>query len=104
MNARVVPHGFSVAAGFCVFQLRVRGGTATTALATHPGSAAESLLDISNVVVRRQDTSRARVQVVKPLVGDLSVAQVLNPGLLLPSSLGEERVLQTPETRSISVP
>ena len=40
--------------------------------------------------MRRQDTSRARVQVVKPLVGDLSVAQVLNPCYLLPSTLGDE--------------
>ena len=33
---------------------------------------------------------------------DLSVAQVLDPGYLLPSTFGEERVLQTPETSPIS--
>ena len=37
-----------------------------------------------------------------PLVGDMSVAQVLNPCYLLPKTLGEERVLQTPETSPIS--
>ena len=52
--------------------------------------------------VRREDTSRAHVQVVEPLVADLNVAQVVNPGDLLPRALGEERVLQTPETSSIS--
>ena len=36
-----------------------------------------SFLHVGDVVVRRQDTSRARVQVVEPLVGDLRVAQVL---------------------------
>ena len=51
-------------------------------------------VNIGNVIMRRQDTSCARVQVVKPLVGDLVVAQVLNPCYLLPSTLGEERVLQ----------
>ena len=59
-------------------------------------------MDIGNVLVRRKDTSRARVQVVKPLVGELSVAQVLDLCYLLPSTLGEECVLQTPETSPIS--
>ena len=55
VNARMVsPRGFGVAAGFCVFQLRVQEGTATTALATsHPDSIAESFLNIGDVIVRR---------------------------------------------------
>ena len=61
-----------------------------------------SILHVGDVIVRREDTSRTRVQVVEPLVGDLSMAQVLNPGDLLPRALGEERVLQTPETSPIS--
>ena len=93
VNARVVlPRGFGV-----------QEGTAAPALATsHPDSVAESFLNVGNVVVRCQDTSRTRVQVVKPLVGDLSVAKVLNPGDLRPSSFGVERVPQAPETRPIS--
>ena len=88
MNTRVVlPRGFGVAAGFCVFQLWVQEGTATSALATsHPDSVAESFLNVGDVIVRRQDTSRTRVHVVMPLVGGLSVAQVLNPGYLLPGT------------------
>ena len=105
VNARVVlPRGFGVAAGFCVLQLRVQEGATASSLAiSHPDSRTESFLHVGDVIVRREDTSRARVQVVKPLVGDLGVAQVLNPGDLLPGTLGEERVLQAPETRPISV-
>ena len=75
VNARVVCScGFGSAAGFCKFQLWVQEGAAASTLsATHPDSVAESFLNMGNAVVRRQDTSRARVQVVKPLVGDLSV-------------------------------
>ena len=104
MNTRVVrPRGFGGAEGFCVFQLWIQEGTAASALATsHTDSAAESSPNVGNVIVRSQDTSRASVQVVKPLVGDLSVAQVLNPGDLLSRTLGEERVLQAPETGPIS--
>ena len=46
----------------------------------------------------RQDTSRARIQVVEPFVGDMRVAQVFDPPDLLPSTIGEERVLQAPES------
>ena len=80
-----------------MFQQWVQEGTAATALPTHPKSVAESLLTIGNVIMWRQDIYRARVQ-VKPLVG---VAQVLNPSHLLPSTLGEECVLQTPESSPI---
>ena len=52
---------------------------------------------IGHVTARRQDTSRARFQVVQPFVGDLRVAQVLDPCHLLPSTFGEECVLQTPD-------
>ena len=51
-----------------------------------------------DVVVRRQDTSRTRVQVREPLLGDVRVAQVFDSRNLLPSSSGEECVLQTPES------
>ena len=89
MNTRVVPpRGFGGAAGFCVFQLRFQEGATTSALATsHPDSVTQSFLHVGDAVLRCQDTSTARVQVVKPLVGDLSVAQVLNPGDLLPCTL-----------------
>ena len=40
---------------------------------SHPDSVAESFLNVGTVIKRRQDTFRARVQVVKPLVGDLSM-------------------------------
>ena len=59
VNASVVPlRGFGVAAGFCMLQLRVQERAAAPTLsATHPDSVAESLLNMGNVVVRRQDTS-----------------------------------------------
>ena len=83
-----------------MFQLWVQEGAAASTLpTTHPESVADFFLHIGNVIVRRRETSRARVQVLKPLVGDLSVPQVFNPCHLLPSTIGEERVLQTPETR-----
>ena len=106
MNARVVSsRGFGSGAGFSVFQLWVQEGTAAAALpTTHPDSVADSFLHVGNVVVRRQDTSRARVQVVEPLVGDLRVAQVFDSCHLLPSPFGEECVLQTPESSPISSP
>ena len=70
-----------------MFQLWNQEGAAASALATsHPDSVAESSLNVGNVIVRCQD-SRARVQVVRPPVGDLTVAQVLNTGDLLPYSL-----------------
>ena len=68
-----------------MFQLWVLEGTAASTLpTTHPESVAESFLHVGDVVVRRQEASRARVQVVEPLVGDLSVAQVLNPAAMHP--------------------
>ena len=83
--------GFGGAASFCVFQLWVQEGTAASTLpTTHTESVAESLLHTGNVVVRRQDTSRARVQVVEPCVGDLRVAQVFDSCHLLPATFGEE--------------
>ena len=72
MNTRVVPlGGFGGAAGFRMFKCGSR----------------KKPLNVGNVIVRCQDTSRARVQVVKPIVGDLSVAQVFIPGYLLPGTL-----------------
>ena len=106
VNARTMStRGLGCAAGFCVFQMRVQDGAAASTLPnTHPEAVAESFLHVGHVVVRRQDTSRARVQVAEPFVGDLRVAQVLNNCHLLPSTFGEECVLQTPETRPISEP
>ena len=84
---------------------RVQEGTAASTLSTsHHKSATKSFLNIGDVVVRRQETSRARVQVVEPLVGDRLVAQVFDSCHLLPSSFGEECVLQTPGSRPISEP
>ena len=52
-----------------MLQLRVQKGAAAPTLSvTH--SAAESLLDVSDVVMWRQDTSSTSVQVQKPSVGD----------------------------------
>ena len=50
----------------------------------HPPRVAGSFVHVGNVIVRRQDTSRARVQVVEPLVGDLRVAQDFDSCHLLP--------------------
>ena len=47
------------------------------------GAVAESLLRV-DVVLRCEDTARTRVQVMKPLVGDMRVAQILNSCHLLP--------------------
>ena len=87
-----------------MFQLWIlEGAPASTLPTNHPESVSEFFfLHVGNVLVRRQDTSRARVQVVEPFVGDLRVAQVLDLCHLLPGPFGEERVLQTPETRPIS--
>ena len=96
---------FGCAAGFCMFLLWVHERTAASTLPiTHPESVAESFLHIGNVIVRHQDTSRARVQVVEPLVGDTLVAQVVDPRNLLPSSFGMECALQTPESCPTSQP
>ena len=99
VTARMVASsGFGSAAGFRMFQ-RTAASTLPT---THPESVAESFF-VGNVVVRRQDTSRARVQ-VEPLVWDLRVAQVFDSCHLLPGPFGEECVLQTAESSPISKP
>ena len=54
---------------------------------TLPEPVAKSLLDVGDVVVRRQDTSRTSVQLEKPSVGDLSMTQVLGSCDLWPSTL-----------------
>ena len=64
----------------------------------------KSLLHIGDVVVRRQDTSSARVHMMEPLVGDMRVAQVFDPRDLLPSSFGDEYALQTPESSQACKP
>ena len=78
VNACVVsPRSFGGAAGLSVFQLWVQGGAAQSALAEScPRPVSKSFLRVGDVVVRRQDTSRARVQVIEPLVGDAREAQV----------------------------
>ena len=66
-----------------MIQLWVQDGAAQTALTEFcPRPASRSLLHVGDVVVRRQDTSRARV----PLVGDMRVARVFNPRNLLPGA------------------
>ena len=89
MNTRtVLLRGFSGAAGFCVLQLRVQEGTAAPTLPVPlQEPVAMSLLDVGDVVMRRQDTSRASVQVVEPLVGDLRMTQVFDSCDLLPGTL-----------------
>ena len=88
MDTRVIPSlGFGSAVGFRKFQLRVQEGRAAPKLAiSHKKYVAQSSLHVGDVIV--EDTSRTRVKVVEPLLGDLRVAQVLNPGDLLPSCRG----------------
>ena len=75
----VPPRGVSGAAGFCMLQLRVQEGAAAPTLPiTLPEPVAKSLLDVGDVVMRRQDTSRTGVQVEKPSAGDFSMTQVLD--------------------------
>ena len=71
-----------------MFQLLVQEGATQSALAKsclRPVS--KSFLHVGDVVVRRQDTSRTRVHVMEPLVGDLRMAQVFDTRNLLPSSI-----------------
>ena len=82
------PRGFGGAARFCVFHLRVqKGAAAPTLLVFLPELVAESLLDVGDLIVRRQVTSRTDIQVKKPSVGDLSMTQVLDSCDLLRSTL-----------------
>ena len=82
VNTRVVlPRGFGVAAGFCVIQ---EGAAASALSVTLPEPVAKSLLDVGDVVMRRQDTSRTGVQVEKQSVGDLNMTQVFDSCDLLP--------------------
>ena len=61
--------GFGVAEGFRMFQLRVQEGPAASALAiSHPDSVSKSFQHVGDVIVRRENTSRTRVQVVERLV------------------------------------
>ena len=71
VNACVVSsRSFGGAAGFFVFQLWVQEGAAQAALAEScPCHVSKSFLHMGDVVMRRQDTSRTRVQVVKPTCG-----------------------------------
>ena len=55
-----------------------------------PSTLCCQVFSAGDVVVRRQDTARTRVQVMEPLVGDARVAQVFDSRNLLPSSFGEE--------------
>ena len=68
-----------------------------------PRSVSESFLHVVEVVVRRQDTSSTGVQVDKPFVGDMRVAQVY-PRNLLPGTFGKKCALQTPGSSPISLP
>ena len=72
VNARVVSsRGFGGVASFRMFQLWIQEGATASALSTsHTDSVTKSFLHVGDAVVRRQDTSRTRVQVTQPLVGD----------------------------------
>ena len=45
-------------------------GTAAALVTSHTDSVAESFLKVGSVVVRCQDTSRARIQVVRATCGE----------------------------------
>ena len=47
----------------------------------------KSLLDVGDVVMRRQETSRTSIQVEKPSVGDWRMTQVFDSCDLLPGTL-----------------
>ena len=81
VNTRVVPlRGLAAAASLTMFQLWVQEGATQTALAKScPLSVTESFVHVGDVIMRRQDTSCARVQVTEPFVGDMRVAQVFDP-------------------------
>ena len=100
----VPPRGFGGAASFSVFQLWAQVGATQWALPTTlPEPVAKSLLDVGDVVTRRQDTSRTRVQVVGTFVGDLRLAQVLDSCHLLPGSLGGSAIFRRlSRVRSVS--
>ena len=85
-----------------MFQLWVQEVARSTDTAHHHTQSLlpRLFLHVGSVIVRRQDTSRACVQVVEPLVGDLRVAQVFDPRDLLPGPFGEY-VLQTPESSPV---
>ena len=102
---RVSSCGFGGAASLSLFQLWVQEGTTQTILTKAlPGSVAKSFLHKGDVIVRRQDTSRTRIQVVEPFVGHMRVAQAFDARNLLPRSFREERVLQAPESSPIRQP
>ena len=61
--------------------------TARKRSSTTPEPVTKSLLDVGDVVTRRQETSRTSVQVVEPSVGDLKMTQVFDSCDLLPSTL-----------------
>ena len=71
VNACVVSsRGFGSAAGFSVFQLWVQEGATQSALAKScPRPVSKSFLHVGEVVVRRQDTPRTRVQVTRAACG-----------------------------------
>ena len=71
-----------------MLQVRVQERAAPPTLpVTLPEPVAKALLDVSDVVMRRQDTSHSSVQVVEPFVGDLSMTQVSDSCDLLPCTL-----------------
>ena len=83
MNTRAVPtSGFGGAAGFSVVELWAQSALTKAC----PRPVAKSFLHVGDAVVRRQD------------MWDMRVAQVFDSCHLLPSSFGEECVLQEPES------
>ena len=56
---------------------------------------------VGDVVVRLQDTSRTRLQVIGPSVRDMRVAQVFDSRSLLPGSLEEECDLRAPQSSPV---
>ena len=68
--------------------------TKSTSALTRAAPIAQSLLRVDDKVVRRWDTAGARVQVVKPLLRDMPVAQILNPRHLLPCSFSSYGIFE----------
>ena len=101
----VPPRGFGGAASFSVFQLWAQVGATQWALPTTlPEPVAKSLLDVGDVVTRRQDTSPHTRPGGRDICGRPAFGtglRFLSPAARLP---WRECDLQTPESSPISEP
>ena len=94
----VTSRGFRGAASSCVLQVWVQERATQAAFSwPRPRPVSKSFLHVGDVAVRREDTSRASIQVIEPLLRDLSVTEILNPRDLLRGSFAAKGVFRMPE-------